>query len=94
MLSPEKFKFKVKSVKWMGHILGYQGLKADPARIKAMTEFPAPTSVPEQKRFLGMVGYLSRFLPNVSEVLAPSDSSHRSLSDGTGVRRVKGLLIE
>ena len=70
-LNPEKFKFKVRSVKWMGHILSDQGLKADPDRIKAMTEFPAPTSVPELKRFLGMVGYLSRFLPNVSEVLAP-----------------------
>ena len=70
-LNADKFKFKVRSVKWMGHILSDQGLKADPVRIQAITELPVPTSVPELKRFLGMVGYLSRFLPNMSKVLAP-----------------------
>ena len=70
-LNPEKFRFKVEEVKWMGHILSSQGLKCDPARISAIAEFPVPTSVPELKRFLGMVGYLSRFLPNISAVLAP-----------------------
>ena len=70
-LNPDKFRLKVRSVKWMGHILSDEGLKCDPARVRAITEFPVPTSVPELKRFLGMVGYLSRFLPNISAVLAP-----------------------
>ena len=70
-LNPDKFRFKVRSVQWMGHILSDEGLKCDPARVRAITEFPVPSSVPQLKRFLGMVGYLSRFLPNVSDVLAP-----------------------
>ena len=70
-LNADKFRCKVRSVKWMGHILSDQGLKADPARVQAITDMPVPTSVPELKRFLGMVGYISRFLPNLSEVLAP-----------------------
>ena len=70
-LNPDKFRYKVKSVKWMGHILSDEGLKADPARIQAIVEFPVPTSASDLKRFIGMVGYLSRFLPSISEVMTP-----------------------
>ena len=49
-LNPDKYRFKVSSVKWMGHILCDSGLKPDPAKVQAITDLPAPTSVPELKR--------------------------------------------
>ena len=70
-LNPDKFRFKVAAVKWMGHILSDKGLQPDPAKVKAITDLPVPTSVSELKRFLGMVGYLSRYVPNISDVLFP-----------------------
>ena len=70
-LNPDKFRFKVSAVRWMGHVLSDKGLQVDPAKVQAITDLPVPTSVVELKRFLGMVGYLSRFVPNISEVLAP-----------------------
>ena len=32
---------------------------------------PAPTNVPELRRYLGLVNYLGKFLPNATNVLQP-----------------------
>ena len=52
----------------MGTILTQHGLRADPDKIKAIDELSRPTSIKELKRFLGMVSYLSKFLPSISTI--------------------------
>lgn len=39
--------------------------------MSAITELPQPDDTPGLRRFLGMVHYLGRYLPNLSEVLKP-----------------------
>ena len=70
-LNPDKFRYKVPELKWMGHILSSDGLKPDPAKMAAIREYPTPSDVSSLKRFLGMVSFLSRYIPNVSQILAP-----------------------
>ena len=59
------------SVKFMGHLLTSEGLKPDPDKIQAILQLPEPEDRPALKRFLGMVTYLSKFMPRLSEMTEP-----------------------
>ena len=50
----------------LGHIFSDKGVKPDPAKIKAITEMPTLTSKAELQRFVGMVPYLGKFIPDLS----------------------------
>lgn len=54
------------SVKFYGHMLTDHGLRPDEAKISSINNFPAPCNRKEVHRFVGMVNYLSRFIPNLS----------------------------
>ena len=59
------------SVKFMGHLLTSEGLKPDPNKIQAILQLPEPEDRPALKRFLGMVTYLSKLMPHLSEMTEP-----------------------
>ena len=69
------YKLKLKraqtEVRFMGHLLTPDGLKADPAKVEAILDMPPPTDVKGLKRFLGMVNYLAKFLPLLSDMTEP-----------------------
>jgi len=65
----------------MGHILGADGLQADPEKITAIREMPRPTDVQGVQRLIGVVTYLSKFLPQLSTVCEPL----RRLTDSQAV---------
>lgn len=69
--NPSKFQYKVDEVKYMGHIMSAQGLKVDGDRVKAILEMPSPTNVTELKRFMGVLNYVSKFIPNLSSLSTP-----------------------
>ncbi|XP_041460922.1 uncharacterized protein K02A2.6-like [Lytechinus variegatus] len=70
-LNKQKLKFKRKDVSFMGHLITEEGLKPDPAKVKAVRDMQNPTDVAGVQRFLGFVNYLSKFLPNLSEMCEP-----------------------
>ncbi|KAL7832506.1 hypothetical protein SRHO_G00295240 [Serrasalmus rhombeus] len=70
-LNPDKCKFRLEQVGYVGHIFTSEGLKADPSKTVAITNMPVPTDVNSLQRFLGMVNYLGKYIPNFSEIAAP-----------------------
>ena len=70
-LNIKKMKFKLKEVRYIGHVLTSEGLKSDPEKVEAILKMPKPTNVKEVKSFLGMVNYLSKFLPQLSTITEP-----------------------
>lgn len=70
-LNPLKCKFRLTEVTYVGHVFTSEGLKADPDKTTAITEMPVPGDVTALQRFLGMVNYLGKFVPNLSELTAP-----------------------
>ena len=46
-------------------------MKLDPDKVKAIQEMKPPTDVQGLRRFLGLVNYLSKFIPNMSNLLYP-----------------------
>lgn len=53
--------------KYVGHVLTPDGIRPDVDKVKAITEMRSPTDAGELSRFLGMVTYLTKFMPNLSE---------------------------
>lgn len=54
------------SVKYYGHIFTTNGLQADPSKVEVIKNIPTPKNKNGLQRFLGVVTYLSKFIPNLS----------------------------
>ena len=64
--NPQKLQFKQKKVKFLGVIVTENEIQIDPERCAAMVDMPRPINKKELLRFLGMVKYVSSFIPNLS----------------------------
>ena len=69
--NPNKLKFKQNELKFVGHVITQDGIKADPDKTKAIIDMPAPHDKPSLLRFIGMVNYLSTYCPNLSTTIRP-----------------------
>ena len=58
-------------ITFLGHLISADGIKRDPRKIEAILKMPTPTSKTELQRFLEMINYLGKFLPNLSKETAP-----------------------
>ena len=47
------------------------GLKPDPKKVEAITQIPRPQNTNDVQRFVGMVKYLTKFIPDLSNINAP-----------------------
>lgn len=66
-LNADKLKLKQKEVSYIGHLRTSDGLKIDPAKVRAITHMPKPKDVKGVQRLLGMVNYLSKFCAHLSD---------------------------
>src|SRR6056300_356277 len=56
------------SVKFAGFIISSNGISADPAKLKAIKDFPLPTDVTTLRSFLGLANQLSPFIPDMAHL--------------------------
>ena len=56
---------------YIGHIITNEGLNASPTKIAAVQKMRQPHNKGGVQRFLGLVTYSSKFIPNMSEISAP-----------------------
>ena len=70
-LNRSKCIFGSNQITYLGQLLTSEGVKADPQKVSAIFDMPAPENKSDLQRFLGMVTYLGKFVPNLSEVSAP-----------------------
>ena len=60
-LNPKKVQLLQSVVRYVGYIVSSDGIKADPTKIEAISEFPAPTNITELRSFMGMANQLGGF---------------------------------
>lgn len=70
-LNKIKCKFSQTQVHFLGHLIDEMGTRPDPNKVTRIQNFPQPQNVTELKRFLGMVNYLARYVPELSTVGKP-----------------------
>ena len=95
----DKKQIKLPEISFMGHRITKNGLHSDPDKVKAITEMKAPTNIDELRRFLGMVNYLAKFLPNLCNAVQPLANINKkdtpwtwSETQQTAFDNIKGLV--
>lgn len=66
-----KSQFAKKQVKYLGHIIDSSGVRPDPAKIASVVNFPVPSKVTQIRQFLGLAGWMRRFIPHFSSTARP-----------------------
>jgi len=67
---PSKCQFAFQSVDFLGHHVGPEGIGTQPSKVEAITSFPVPSCASHLESFLGLVGFYSPLLPNLSTACA------------------------
>ena len=70
-LNNSKVNLRKTEVPFIGHVATDKGLCVDPTKVQAISEMPQPTDVAGVQRLLGMVQYLAKFLPHLSDMTKP-----------------------
>lgn len=71
LINQAKCKFGHKSVKFLGHLIDEKGIHPLPEKVSAITDFPEPSEVRGLKRFLAMLNFYHRFIPNAAQIQFP-----------------------
>lgn len=67
-----KSHFCMRRVRYLGHIIGEGGIRTDPEKVSAISNFPLPKTLRSLRRFMGMCGWYRKFVPNFASLASPS----------------------
>jgi hypothetical protein len=70
-LNPKKCEFGLTQIPMLGHVVSAKGIQPDSVKTKAIQKAPPPANVAEMRSFLGVCGYVSKFIPNYAELVEP-----------------------
>ena len=66
-----KCDFNSPEVEFLGHIVGREGIKVDPAKIAVVRDWPLLQSTSEIRQFLRLANYFRKFIQGYSSLAAP-----------------------
>ena len=70
-LNRSKCRIGMSEVNYVGHRITGDGLKPTEERVKAIVDMKAPENIKELEAVLGMIAYVAKFIPMLSELNAP-----------------------
>lgn len=70
-VKPSKCDLFSTQVQYLGHIISTEGVRADPAKVEAVQEWPVPKNQTEVRRYMGLASYNRRFVQGFAEIARP-----------------------
>ena len=71
VFNPQKTHMKAQTINFFGCLYDANGVHPDLGKVNTLHTLPAPTNVTELQWFLGLVTYLSSFIPGLSTLTTP-----------------------
>ena len=85
----KKCTFCTDTLVFLRFVVSAQGIQVDEEKIKAIQEWPTPTSIGHVRSFHGLASFYRRFVKDFSSIAAPLMKSSRRASDSNGARNKK-----
>jgi len=70
-VKPEKCKWKVREVEFLGVVIGPKGVEMQREKVEGVLNWPVPRNIKEVQKFLGFVNYYRRFIKDFAKIAAP-----------------------
>jgi len=70
-VKPEKCKWKVREVGFLGVVIGPDGIKMEEKKVKGVLDWLIPKGVKNIQKFLGLVNYYRRFIEGFTSIARP-----------------------
>ena len=70
-VKPEKYKWKVREVEFLGVIISPKGVEMQKEKIEGVLNWPVPRNIKEVQKFLGLANYYRRFIKDFAKIAAP-----------------------
>ena len=70
-VKPEKCKWKVREVEFLGVVIGPRGVKMQKKKVEGVLNWLAPRNIKEVQKFLGLANYYRRFIKDFAKIVAP-----------------------
>ena len=70
-VKPEKCKWKVREVEFLGVVIGPEGMKMEEKKMKDVLDWPTPKCVKDVQKFLGLANYYRRFIEDFASIARP-----------------------
>jgi len=70
-VKPEKCKWKVREVEFLGVVIGPRGVEMQKEKVEGVLNWPAPRNVKEMQKFLGLANYYRRFIKDFAKMATP-----------------------
>ena len=88
-LAPAKCAFMRDSIKYLGHIISEKGIKTDPDKIRAVTNWEIPNSNQELQSFMGFCNYYRRFIHAYGDLVRPLEDLLRVTNENSNRKNQK-----
>lgn len=66
-----KCSFGLERITYLGHVIDRYGVRPDPCKIAAVVNFPTPINVKKVRQFLGLAGWMRKFVSSFSVIARP-----------------------
>ena len=70
-VKPSKGTWLKAELSFLGHLVGQDGIKVDPAKIQVVREYPRPQNLQQLRQFLGLTNYFRRFVQGYAARVTP-----------------------
>jgi len=70
-VKPEKCKWKVREVEFLGVVIGPKGVEIQKEKVEEVLSWLVPKNIKEVQKFLGLANYYRRFIENFARIAAP-----------------------
>ena len=70
-IKPEKYKWKVREVGFLGVVIGLEGIKMENEKVKGVLEWPTPKCVKDVQKFIKLANYYYQFIKGFALIARP-----------------------